>query len=81
MAESTADTVSRMLAESRAAHDRAKTARHQHRREDAHAELKRACIGRMEAHALDPEHASPAWVGESPTHEAMMTFYARQLGV
>ena len=80
MAESLAATVERLLRASRAAHDRAKMARHQNERAQATVELTAARDLRAEAHALDPEHASPYWLVEIPNHDTMTGFYLKQLG-
>lgn len=80
MAESLADSVERLLKASRAAHERAKTARRDNQRELATVELTQARDLRREAHALDPEHGAPYWAVEIPNHETMTGFYLKQLG-
>jgi hypothetical protein len=80
MAESLAETVTRLLQASRAAHDRAKTARQQKQTFVAVDELTAARNLRVEAHDADPEHTAPAWATETPSHAAMMDFYIHKLG-
>ena len=80
MAESLAATVERLLRASRAAHDRAKMARHQNQRAEATAALTQARDLRAEAHTADPVHSSPYWAAEIPAHETMTAFYLKQLG-
>lgn len=81
MEETRDESVSRLLYSSRAAHDRAKMCRLQKNREQARTELETAYQFRCDADTLDPAHLSPLWANESPTHEAMMAFYLKQLGV
>lgn len=47
----------------------------------AGAALNEACRARVEAAALDPGHADPAWRDERPIydHDALLTFYRDQL--
>jgi hypothetical protein len=74
------ERVASLLADSLAAHTRARAARYRKRREDAERELRDARDLRLAAHQLDPEHAAPAWKTETPTHSLMMAFYQQQLG-
>lgn len=80
MADSTAETVSALLRESRAAHDRARYARLRNEAGPAHEELTLARSLRIQAHNLDRKHTAPAWAEETkPTHDERMAFYHRQL--
>ena len=81
MAESLAETVTSLLQASRAAHDRAKTARQQKQMSVAVDELTAARNLRVDAHNSDPEHTCVTWASETPTHAAMMEFYFHKLGV
>jgi len=74
------DTITRLLAASRAAHARALTARQQKQADLATTELTAARDLRLEAHAADPEHTVALWGAEVPTHASMMAFYSHKLG-
>lgn len=81
MADTLNDRVTRMLIQSRAAHERARTARTNKQLEAHRVELTTARDLRTQAHLLDPDHASPAWALETkPTHGEFMAFYEKQLG-
>jgi len=80
MADSLAETVALFLAESRAAHDRARDARSRKQLGAAHDELILARSLRIQAHNTDPLHTAPAWADEvKPTHVERLEFYRREL--
>lgn len=74
--------VARLLADSLTVHNSAKPAGKGQRRDMTQALEKwgTARALRLSAHALDPEHADPAWANERVAHEAMMLFYDQKLG-
>lgn len=43
--------------------------------------VKLALETRLEAHKLDPEHTDPAWQQDDASHEKLVTFYEKFLGL
>lgn len=74
------DQVATLLRDSRAAHDRARTARSRRQVDEAVTALTLARDLRREADALDPAHTAPAWASERPGHDEMVAFYTAKLG-
>ena len=79
------DAVAMLLAESLAAHASSKALRAGGSSGQAHAELVRAAMKRVEASDIDPERLSLAWrdeqsrtSGRGDTHASLMAFYRRQ---
>lgn len=75
-AETSAD-VAGLLADSRAAHQRYRTAADQ--RQPALDQIRVALTARQAADALDPDHRHPAWSADVAPHEALVAFYERKL--
>lgn len=80
-------TVTRLLTESRAAHERYRRAVQGHikvgaqvlQRTPNYADADAACVDalrlRLEADAADPEHADPAWQLDAVSHDELVLFY------
>ncbi len=82
-------TVAELLADSTAAHLRYRQAAGRTDKDgrvisppndiEAEAAIREALSARLEAHALDPDHADAAWIGPKATHDDLVKFYDRYL--
>ena len=74
--------VATLLAQSHAAHLAYRTAVNEQDKAEALTQLKEAQRTRLEAHAKDPQHTSPAWAGEvlqKFKHDELVEFYKAQV--
>jgi hypothetical protein len=88
--------VNTLLSQSRAAHDRKKRAAGQTDKDgkvtrspnypEAEADIRTALELRQQAHALDPDHTSPAWMADQLankglTHQQMCQWFTEYLAI